>query len=146
MIEKNTEKMFREIRELLETAAFSLETTLMALAIGSMAKNPRITLAQRLKSLDRESAEAAEVGLEALGHALSAYAELEPVFDDEDGEALSLDLRFWSTIEWVNERIFGPSALQTGQEVLVAEIREAILRTQNLLARLDAYKGVYGLH
>ena len=146
MIDKNTEKMFREIRELLETAAFSLETTLMALNIGTMAKNPRVTLAQRLKSLDQESTEAAQVGVEALEHALSAYLELESVFDDKDGEAFSLDLRFWSTIEWINERIFGPSALQTGQEALAAEIREAILRTQNLMARLDACKGVYGLH
>ena len=132
---------FRELDELLEAARFSLETARMALAIGRRSRSAFLTLDERLTSDDSEEREAGTVALEALDHARGAYLDLAEHFEHEDREHIALELRFWSTFEWVWFRIFCEPVRRTGQLALRHELVEATVRTLDLRADLSRVCG-----
>ncbi len=130
-------EVLREVHELLDTAAFSLETVRMALGIGQCARDPLGSLDSRLASPDEEEREAGVVALEALEHARSAYLELASLFDQPDNEILGYEIRFWTSFDWAVGRLFDPSVRTTGHQSLRSELVEATSRTSALATWLD---------
>ena len=139
--ERERGEVLREIRELLDTAAFSLETVRMAIGIGRCARDPLTSLDMRLQSPDEEEREAGGVAVEALEHARAAFFELAHVLDLPEYEPIGLEMRFWSSFEWLQARLFEPSTRLSGQQSLRTELVEAGARTAALVNWLELIGG-----
>ena len=125
-----------EIRDLLETAGFSMKTAKMAIGIGADGKIPLMTLSERLNSPDEESQEASAVAVEALGHARDSYYELLWILDGKQFEDLGCELRFWSAFKWINDQLFFDQVKSKSQQLLRQELTEALRLTARVLDRL----------
>lgn len=128
--------LFDQLEELLDAARFSLETVRMALTIGRRSKAAFLTLEERLTSDDEEERETGLVALEALDHARGAFLDLADVLDCPERDGIGLEIRFWTTFEWLWHRLFTESVRSTGQSSLRHELVEAGVRTVDLLHEL----------
>jgi len=133
--------LFKEVEELLETAAFSLETVRMALTIGQRSEHDFLTLDQRVQSVDTEEREAGAVALEALDTARGAWLDLAELLDEPERVGLGYEIRFWSTFEWCWTRLFTEPVRSTGQGSLRHELIEACIRILDLQEHLARARG-----
>lgn len=144
---KTAENPLQELIELLDTAAFSLETVRMALAIGRRARTHSLTLDDRLQGADHEEKEAGAVAVEALENAAGAFADLADIFEEPEFQCTGFEVRFWSTYEWLATRLFSESAHSTSNDVLRQELVEGYRRTTRLFERVSVLeRGEVTLH
>lgn len=136
-VDRASDDVVVEIRELLETAHFSIETARMVLDLGDSEQRSVDTLESRLRSRQRDEREASMVAVDAIGHARHVFVRLSQYFEDLECEALGCELRFWSTFEWAVSRVFTHTARTTSFRTLDDVLTEALQRIAGMQARLD---------